>query len=105
MTEQTEAMEDASVSRPLPEAAPYSEPSQEATGVGQMISRARSTSRFLPAAASPADSAVVVGRGLLRSKAAHQKPQLSRERKIAGDLPSWDPVPPGEIAVRRRARD
>lgn len=30
------------------------------------------------------------------------KPELSRNRKIAGDLPSWDPTPPGEIHVMPR---
>ena len=29
------------------------------------------------------------------------KPQLSRTGKVAGDLPDRDPLPPGEIAVRR----
>lgn len=106
MSEQTEAMEqEVSITPPLPEAAPHASSSPETTTVGQIISRARTTSKFLPAATSPADSAVVVGRGLLRSKAAPQKQQLSRERKIAGDLPSWDPMPPGEISVRRPSRD
>jgi hypothetical protein len=32
-----------------------------------------------------------------------EKPELSRNRKIAGNLPAWDPLPPGEIhAIHRR---
>ncbi|WP_167349999.1 zinc ribbon domain-containing protein [Pseudoclavibacter helvolus] len=30
-----------------------------------------------------------------------RKPKLSRERKMAGDLPAWEPLPPGELNVRR----
>lgn len=106
MNEQTEAMEqEVSLMPPLPEAAPYSGSSPDTETVGAVISRARSASRFLPAVASPTDSGVVVGRGFLRSKVTPQKQQLSRERKIAGDLPSWDPMPPGEVSVRRRSRD
>lgn len=30
-----------------------------------------------------------------------RKPKLTRERKMAGDLPDWEPLPPGELTVRR----
>jgi hypothetical protein len=69
-----------------------------------VIRRAR-TNRFLASPPPAPESGVVVGRGFLNSKAGTQKPQISRERKIAGDLPSWDPVPPGEVSVRRRNRE
>lgn len=105
MTEQTEAMDQEIPEMPAyPGAATASGPSQEPSTAGTLISRTRS-SRFLPTDAASIDPAVVVGRGFLRSKVAPQKQQLSRERKIAGDLPAWEPMPPGEIAVRRRARD
>jgi len=28
-----------------------------------------------------------------------------RRRKIIGDLPDWEPLPPGEIQVRRRREE
>ena len=31
-----------------------------------------------------------------------KQPELSRNRKIAGNLPAWDPLPPGEIRVAPR---
>jgi hypothetical protein len=105
MTEQTEEMDqEVSIMPPDPDAADTSTLIQEPGSAGTLISRTRSN-RFLPADATALDPSVVVGRGFLRSKATPQKQQLSRERKIAGDLPAWDPMPPGEVAVRRRARD
>lgn len=32
------------------------------------------------------------------------KPEISRNRKIAGNLPAWDPLPPDEIHVIHRSR-
>lgn len=105
MTEQTEAVEHG-VSTAAAEEKTTSPASIQGPGLaGTVISRPGSTNRFLPAPPRAAEAAVVVGRGFLSSKASAQKQQLSRERLIAGDLPSWDPMPPGEIAVRRRARD
>lgn len=105
MTEQTEAMDQEVSEMPrYPDVATASSPTQEPGAVGTLISRTRAN-RFLPAEVNAVDPAVVVGRGFLRSKVAPQKQQLSRERKIAGDLPAWEPMPPGEIAVRRRARE
>lgn len=46
------------------------------------------------------DDSPAVSRELL-SRTKIGKPQLSRNRKIAGDLPDWDPLPPGEISVQR----
>ena len=65
------------------------------------IRRGRAQSRLLPPVATAEDDKqVIIGRSLLSS---HQdrKPQTSRERKIAGSLPDWDPLPPGELLVRR----
>lgn len=49
------------------------------------------------------DQGVIVSRGVLGSRA-DGRPQTSRERKVAGDLPSWDLLPPGELHVRRGSR-
>lgn len=43
---------------------------------------------------------VIIGRSLLTSQR-DRKPQTSRERQIAGALPDWEPLPPGELLVRR----
>jgi hypothetical protein len=33
------------------------------------------------------------------------QPATARNRQQVPDLPSWDPLPPGEVFVRRHARD
>jgi hypothetical protein len=33
------------------------------------------------------------------------EPATARNRRQVADLPAWDPLPPGEIFVRRHARD
>jgi hypothetical protein len=53
---------------------------------------------FIPP--SDHDQGPAVSRELLsRGRAATA--QLSRNRKVAGDLPDWDPLPPGEIILAR----
>lgn len=37
----------------------------------------------------------------LRSSAAKKDSGMTRNRKIAGDLPQWSPLPPGELHVDR----
>lgn len=38
------------------------------------------------------------------SQRVQKKPTgLTRNRKIAGDLPDWAPLPPGELLVKRKA--
>lgn len=39
----------------------------------------------------------------LRSANAKKDSGLTRNRKIAGDLPEWSPLPPGELSVDRTA--
>lgn len=58
--------------------------------------------RFRPRPVSAAsEQDVVVERNLLRSARRDSKPQTSRERLVVGDLPDWEPQPPGELTVRR----
>lgn len=62
---------------------------------------------FNPPAEQPTQpSGTVVSRnwGLgLRSSTRGKESGLTRNRKIAGDLPDWAPLPPGEISVDRPA--
>ncbi|MDO4761607.1 MAG: hypothetical protein Q4A31_06800 [Corynebacterium sp.] len=45
---------------------------------------------------------IVNRRDLLTANKTHNgKPQISRERQIAGNLPNWEPTPPGGITINR----
>lgn len=71
------------------------EPEQELT-----VRRPRAAARLLPRDSTP-DAGVVVSRNVLRSNATAAAPTTDRERRIAGELPDWEPLPPGELLVRR----
>lgn len=58
--------------------------------------------RFVPKAA-PTPDGVVVQRNVLQPSQAKEKALTSRQRRIAGNLPDWEPLPPGELLVRRGA--
>lgn len=64
------------------------------------VIRRRSRTIFAARSADPKDADVVVSRGILSARSA-KKPETSRHRKVAGNLPAWEPLPPGEIVVRR----
>lgn len=64
-----------------------------------VIRRGLSATRLLPPP-PPADT-TVISRQVLRPRAGGSRPETSRERKIAGNLPQWEPLPPGELFVRR----
>lgn len=77
--------------------APAKKPATKAPNQEAGVRRTR-RNPFIP----PSDQAQgpAVSRELLsRGRAAGAK--LSRNRKIAGDLPDWDPLPPGEITLAR----
>jgi len=38
-------------------------------------------------------------------QAAPTEPATTRSRRLVRDLPSWDPLPPGEVLVNRHRRD
>lgn len=42
-------------------------------------------------------------RDLLRSGQKSAEPEIGRQRKVAGNLPAWDPTPPSEILSVRRS--
>ncbi|WLP92150.1 hypothetical protein [Gordonia sp. NB41Y] len=62
--------------------------------------------RFLPPAPPEQQSTPVVSRDFTRTRRSTNADaqKLSRKRKIAGDLPAWDPMPPGETLVSRPVR-
>lgn len=67
-----------------------------------VVRRPRSTGKFLPRVPQASDSSdVVIGRSLMTARNHDLKPQTSRERRIAGELPAWEPLPPGELFVKR----
>lgn len=50
------------------------------------------------------DEAVVLQRNVLRSaQGSAAKPQTDRRHVVAGDLPDWEPLPPGELFLKRPA--
>jgi hypothetical protein len=70
---------------------------------GVVILRRGTPVRLVPSP-GPEDEAFVVKRNLLGDPAAPRRHELTRNRKIAGNLPEWSPMPPGEIVapVKRR---
>lgn len=64
-----------------------------------VIRRGISATRLLPP--PPPTETTVISRQVLHPRASGTRPETSRERKIAGDLPQWEPLPPGELFVRR----
>jgi len=72
---------------------------------------ARRTRSFLPSTSAGSsggeeegrDSEVVISRSWALLTRSGAPSQMGRARKIAGDLPTWDPLPPGEQVVRRTA--
>ena len=64
-----------------------------------IVSRRARASVFVPP--KPQDQGQVISRDVGRKTA---QPKIPRNRKIAGNLPEWDPLPPGEIHVIHRGR-
>jgi hypothetical protein len=67
-----------------------------------IVNRTR-TSPFLPPPLPSEEVTPVVSRAWV-SRGSGRKAQLSRERKMAGGLPEWEPLPPGELLVKRAKR-
>ena len=72
-------------------------------GMNNMVQRpgARRRPRFVPKPKQEEDASFVERRNLLTATASTAKHQITRERKIAGNLPDWDPLPPSEILITR----
>ena len=61
-------------------------------------------SRFIPRTEDPDQKTNrLVQRSVLHPTRNRPKPLTQRERLVAGDLPDWEPLPPGEIIVKRGA--
>lgn len=95
-------MSEQDVNEPAPEAEEPA-PAAEQPGASTIVRRGHAAMRLLPRAEEPASSTVVVHRSVLARRST-DKPKTSRERKIAGDLPDWEPLPPGELTVQRTRR-
>ena len=76
---------------------------QSAPGPEEPVLRRPSThSRtFQPRLVPQSSSDVILDRNVLRSSAGDTKPQTQRRHEMVGDLPDWQPMPPGELPLRR----
>lgn len=77
--------------------------SEQTPSAESVVRRPRSSGKFAPRAHVSEDDGMTVGRSLLGPSRPTAPPQTSRNRVIAGDLPDWEPLPPGELVVRRRS--
>lgn len=59
------------------------------------------SAKFQPRPVPTPSSDVVLDRSVLRPSVADTKPQTQRRREMVGDLPDWQPMPPGELPLRR----
>jgi hypothetical protein len=90
---------------PLPEPVldSYVAPVVAAAATEVSINRRTASRVFLPPLLQSEEQAQspIVSRAWIGQGARTSKKQLSGERKTAGDLPDWDPLPPGELVVVR----
>ena len=76
---------------------------QETTAEPELLRRPSMLSRrFQPRPAPKSD--VVLDRNVLRSSSGESKPQTQRRHEMVGDLPDWQPMPPGELHLNRPKR-
>lgn len=75
---------------------------QEAPAGVFVLTRKPVATRFVPSD-TPIEELTPISRSLLPQRAKGQRSELSRERNIAGDLPEWSPLPPGEVVAVKRA--
>jgi len=69
-----------------------------------VVRRNRKSPFVAPAPAADEQSGITVSRSWgLGLRSAKTSSGLTRNRKIAGDLPGWCPLPPGELGVDRSA--
>lgn len=61
----------------------------------------RAAGKFRGRVETPQSEEQLVSRAILGSRSS-KKPALTRNHVIAGDLPDWEPLPPGELSVIRR---
>lgn len=76
-----------------------------ATHNGPVVLQRGTSVRLIPQPPT-GTSGVVLGRAPLQPTAQSRKQEITRNRKVAGNLPAWSPTPPGEIptlGLRRRS--
>lgn len=61
----------------------------------------RAAGKFVGKIGTPESEEQLVSRAILGTRSM-KKSQLSRNHVVAGDLPNWEPLPPGEMSVIRR---
>ncbi len=59
------------------------------------------SAKFRPRPVPTSTTEVVLDRNVLRPSVADTKPQTQRRHEMVGDLPDWQPMPPGELPLRR----
>ncbi len=75
---------------------------QEAPEGVFVLTRKPVATRFVPSE-TPIEELTPISRSILPMREKGQKSALSRERNIAGGLPEWSPIPPGEVLTVKRA--
>ena len=82
-----------------------SAPSDDSVPAGGVVLRRGTTVRMIDQP-SPVNDGVVLQRTLLQPQAGSRRQEITRNRKIVGNLPDWSPTPPGEattVGLRRRS--
>ena len=70
-------------------------PDSSSAATEPLVVRRGSAARFRPRVEPPREETVVISRGILGVRDRDKKAQTSRERRVAGDLPSWEPAARG----------
>lgn len=78
-----------------------SEPTTPIPPEAPAVVRRPTASRFVPRGNTPPPEAPLVQRNVLWPSRGKGRAVTGRERLIAGDLPEWEPLPPGELFVKR----
>lgn len=73
------------------------------TATPVVIQRIRRAPFNAPIPGSGVDLPVVIGRNWAAPQTDRKSSGLGRNRVIAGDLPDWAPLPPGELQIKRSA--
>lgn len=87
-------------SNPIPAADPQIADAKQPTVITR---RLRSEGKMSPRQVVTDEKQVIVSRGVMETRR-DVKAQTSRDRLVAGDLPDWEPMPPGELRVSRTSR-
>ena len=90
---------------PSPQTGDPGVPPQDAAPVAPaspFVVRRRAAGAFVPRPLEGTEGGgAVIDRHVLGARRSDDRRVTTRERKIAGDLPDWEPLPPGELIVMR----